>query len=175
MHKPKDTSFYQKRRDYVYRAASEDYPLDGFVFRAITQQDATDAATRWHSQMNWPRQYSIYNTCQPDRFDLAVDHQNKLCVLCYGKPSDDSLALEIDYIERDTTINIMAKALSIVEYAARIYARFLKVSELRLTFPIDDVIKHYLESGYIIDDTDAHGKVLSMSKNIKTEGAKGDL
>ena len=69
----------------------------------------------------------------------------------------------------------MAKALSIVEYAARIYARFLKVSELRLTFPIDDVIKHYLESGYIIDDTDAHGKVLSMSKNIKTEGAKGDL
>lgn len=173
MHKPEKTVLYQRRRDYIYRAASEDYSSDGFVFRAITKQDATNAARHWHSLWSWPRQYEVYNDYHADRFDLAIDYQKELFVLCYGKPSHDSLALEIDYMQKDVTIDVTIKALSLVEHAAYLYADLLNISELRLMYPVDKVIKHYEDDGYVIADKTAGGKVLSMSKPIK--GTKGGL
>jgi len=82
------------------------------------------------------------------RIDIAIWEEKHLCGLAVGGISKEKTYISIDYIEgspaqhplKGLVLNIM---LAIVEE----YARILEIPELRLSDPVDDLIKYY-ESQY---------------------------
>jgi hypothetical protein len=146
---------YQIWRDNVYRMATEDYAAAGFSFREITREDISQA-DNWDKGRSenlatwWWRDYydELHNI--EERFDLAVQYGKELYALCYGISSGGDLILEIKVIQKNPRLKTgEIKALSIVLYAAELYADSLGAREIRICEPINEKLVQFYETfGY---------------------------
>jgi len=130
---------------------SDDIHLKDIDFSALCQARLWEKIPERKVDFKWETDCQIYRKRHPDRFEIAIWHQNRLESLALGRPSFNGTRLRLELVERLAGNSILkGRAFQITELALIAYANLIGAEEIRIMQPINESVKnYYVGRGYI--------------------------
>lgn len=149
---------YRNIRSIAYEITMEELPYQDK--KSILLSEITDAAifsfnslTRnQERKVDWDWKFGaqMYRKRYPNRFELAVWHNNTVCGLSLGRPSYHGTRVRLDFIERVSGVNALkGRVTPIAVTAYEVYARLIGASQVRIIKPAEALITYYSSLNYV--------------------------
>ena len=149
---------YRNIRSIAYEITMDELPYQDK--KSILLSEITDSAifsfnslTRHpERKVDWDWKFGaqMYRKRYPNRFELAIWHNNTVCGLSLGRPSYNGTSVRLDFIERVSGANALkGRVTPIAVTAYEVYARLIGATQVRIIKPADALITYYSSLNYV--------------------------
>lgn len=149
---------YRNIRTISYEITMEELPYQDK--NSILLSEITDSAIfsfnslsrNLERKVDWDWKFGaqMYRNRYPNRFELAIWHNNTVCGLSLGRPSYNGTRVRLDFIERVLGANpLKGRVTPIAVTAYEVYARLIGASQVRIIKPAEELIMYYSSLNYV--------------------------
>lgn len=149
---------YRNIRALAYEITMEELPYQDK--KSILLREITDSAIISFNSLSglnqrkvdwdWKFGAQMYRKRYPNRFELALWHNNNVCGLSLGRPSCNGSRVRLDFIERVSGSNALkGRVTPIAVTAYEVYARLIGATQIRIIKPAEALIAYYSSLNYV--------------------------
>ena len=168
---------YQNIRSIAYEITMDELPYQdkkSILLSEITGpaiSSFNNISNQHNRKVDWDWKFGVrmYRNRYPNRFELAIWHNNSICGLSLGRPSYHGTRVRLDFIERVPGSNpLKGRVTPIAVTAYEVYARLIEASQVRIMSPAQELVSYYSSLNYVyVKGTDTSANPSYLYKSLE--------